>query len=567
MVDIDKRDYEKMYKKVKKILLNIISVLFLVIVFGNLFRIPTKDSTYKKDLNDGWEVTKKNVTKKNVNLNEYYLNDLEYNEKIVMKRKIDSKDLENEKNISILLRQTKVKVKVFIDKKMIYESDNENNYNNYFISIKDEILNKTLKIEYTVIEKKDFTKLASPTLVDELKYDSYVIRKSYFDLFMASFYIIFAIIAIILALCTDVKNIFMKRLIVIGMVMISISFWILTNCQAIDIFLDNNNIRELIKSYSVYAGVPLYIATIDTFVENKKRKRINKLLLSFLCALVTVGLIITLFKRELLKDVENKSSIVGVIIIGFVFYSIIKEFKEKRKSEKYLIISMVELGATLIFEVLFYTQKRLLGEEYTASSYVKIGLAIYVLLMLLAYAQYVIEVINNAVEKKDLTKQAYQDILTGLYNRIKVMETIEELKISKIQEYTIVNFDLNNLKKVNDSKGHTSGDFYLKTFSSIIKELLKDTFSVIGRVGGDEFIAISDNFIKKESLEKILKKALKELSKECKKSIGIEARFAYGYVASNKNEPIKIDEACKMADKMMYECKKKQKEMQKDKKA
>ncbi len=78
------------------------------------------------------------------------------------------------------------------------------------------------------------------------------------------------------------------------------------------------------------------------------------------------------------------------------------------------------------------------------------------------------------------------DALTGLYNRRAFVERVEEsLKTSM----SIVYFDLDDLKKINDTYGHDAGDMYINHFVKGIKKQLfaKEIFS---RFGGDEFVLL-----------------------------------------------------------------------------
>ena len=85
------------------------------------------------------------------------------------------------------------------------------------------------------------------------------------------------------------------------------------------------------------------------------------------------------------------------------------------------------------------------------------------------------------------------DALTGVKNRHSYMEVeahMNRLIAAHMQQpFAVVMFDVNGLKTVNDTSGHQSGDRYLKDASKIICDIFKR--SPVFRVGGDEFIAIS----------------------------------------------------------------------------
>jgi diguanylate cyclase (GGDEF)-like protein len=65
------------------------------------------------------------------------------------------------------------------------------------------------------------------------------------------------------------------------------------------------------------------------------------------------------------------------------------------------------------------------------------------------------------------------------------------------KNYAVVVFDLNGLKKVNDTLGHEEGDCYIKEFGQVLKKTFQD-YGFVGRTGGDEFqvlIQLQNQFI------------------------------------------------------------------------
>lgn len=87
---------------------------------------------------------------------------------------------------------------------------------------------------------------------------------------------------------------------------------------------------------------------------------------------------------------------------------------------------------------------------------------------------------------------AYTDPLTGVKNTLAYADfedqTNERIANSTLKDFGLVVFDLNNLKKTNDTKGHEAGDDLLKEASRTICDQFKH--SPVFRVGGDEFVVI-----------------------------------------------------------------------------
>lgn len=89
-------------------------------------------------------------------------------------------------------------------------------------------------------------------------------------------------------------------------------------------------------------------------------------------------------------------------------------------------------------------------------------------------------------------KLAYTDYLTGLQNR-----TAFELDLKRLEEalkpgmvVSVIAYDLNNLKAVNDRLGHSAGDTYIKKMADNIRRSVFGKMGVSYRIGGDEFATV-----------------------------------------------------------------------------
>ncbi len=90
---------------------------------------------------------------------------------------------------------------------------------------------------------------------------------------------------------------------------------------------------------------------------------------------------------------------------------------------------------------------------------------------------------------QELEEKSTIDQLTGIYNRgyffnvgERAFQTAQEGK----SPFSIVIFDLDHFKKVNDTYGHVFGDYVLKTVAALVKNSLRET-DVLARYGGEEF--------------------------------------------------------------------------------
>lgn len=95
-------------------------------------------------------------------------------------------------------------------------------------------------------------------------------------------------------------------------------------------------------------------------------------------------------------------------------------------------------------------------------------------------------------KNKALAAQATRDDLTGLWNRRKFMQSLQE-EIERANRaghrFTVAIIDVDHFKKINDTFGHLKGDAVLKEISQILSDTCRSA-DAIGRYGGEEFMLL-----------------------------------------------------------------------------
>ena len=97
--------------------------------------------------------------------------------------------------------------------------------------------------------------------------------------------------------------------------------------------------------------------------------------------------------------------------------------------------------------------------------------------------------------QKELQQQATTDFLTGLPNRAALMDWLDE-RITSPHEgagggVTVLFFDLDGFKRVNDGLGHEAGDMLLKVVAERAARVVRPS-DILARIGGDEFVVACD---------------------------------------------------------------------------
>jgi diguanylate cyclase (GGDEF)-like protein len=167
------------------------------------------------------------------------------------------------------------------------------------------------------------------------------------------------------------------------------------------------------------------------------------------------------------------------------------------------------------------------------------------------YRQYLLQRYNKALLKLSIT-----DNLTGLYNRLKTDEKLEEeqKKVLRYESYccTILLLDVDHFKRINDHFGHQIGDKVLQEIATVLKNSVRDT-DIVGRWGGEEFLIILPNTNKEEGFKVGIK--LKEnIASHHFYQIN-QVTISLGGFELQKN--ISVNEAMSQVDKALYESKNK----------
>lgn len=106
------------------------------------------------------------------------------------------------------------------------------------------------------------------------------------------------------------------------------------------------------------------------------------------------------------------------------------------------------------------------------------------------------------------------DLLTKSFNKITILNIIEKIITSKKEEvFSILMFDIDNFKTINDSLGHVTGDLCLKTLAHIASSNIREV-DYLGRYGGDEFVIVLPSLAENEAkfVAERFKKKLNEAS-------------------------------------------------------
>lgn len=188
-----------------------------------------------------------------------------------------------------------------------------------------------------------------------------------------------------------------------------------------------------------------------------------------------------------------------------------------------------------------------------------IGFLFYIVVMGIINVRSARRLMEQARESALYRKLALTDELTGLSNRTAFREDLEKRMSldkttgeGKILPTVIFMFDLNDLKKCNDTYGHDYGDQYIKMAANVLKKIFAEEGKCY-RIGGDEFCAWAPYRSSDEIQEKlqILEQDVRELNET---GFVVTVSIAVGFAVYKEGEDGGgLYSTMKRADVMMYE--------------
>ena len=203
----------------------------------------------------------------------------------------------------------------------------------------------------------------------------------------------------------------------------------------------------------------------------------------------------TVYTPKLMRAIYFLSQVALFVVISI--YAFIAFAKEKSKFNKRrfitLAVSSFELAVAIIVQI-FYHKYPIYSMGLAVSSVI-----LYVFIVNAQKDQFRDELsesqnreIAQLKEIKSAKRLAYIDPLTGVKNKhafVELENKVDEMiREKKITEFSLLVFDLNDLKLINDTQGHEMGDRYIVKSCELIKLFFPNT--EVYRYGGDEFVIL-----------------------------------------------------------------------------
>ncbi len=237
-----------------------------------------------------------------------------------------------------------------------------------------------------------------------------------------------------------------------------------------------------------------------------------------------------------------------ITLLALISWFIIQDIRELERIFTFSVIGFTVLFISLLTD--------LLGEFLEQPDYITtvVGDLFPIVGFVLVFIAVSKWIVHNNQMTDTLQRFATTDDLTGAYNRRQFGEVIK-YEIHRAVRYadtlSLIMFDLDHFKRINDTYGHNAGDEVLKTVADIVKDNIRvtDTFA---RVGGEEFTVLAPA-TGLEGAKVVADKLRKSIESHAFETVGT-VTASLGVAEFERDEA--IDALIKRADNALYEAKK-----------
>lgn len=468
------------------------------------------------------------------------------------------------KDSQILISVKDLNIEVLIDDNVVY-SDQNNNKELYGKTPGVYFVHVDLLREYSnqyITLKLDFPYETGSGKITDIQVGNYGdMTISFLSLKYLNSCICFVIIILGIALTVSFLPLFKKKVVnadylYLGIFSLNIGIFMFTDGKVLQYIFGNESFFHTIAQlWMLLILVPLVLFMDRMYNEKNKNTTYSICILSLL-TFVCVYLL-NLFGIKDLHELVIFTHINYILGALYLFYLTFKNLLYSNNKKIFHAIGVLCIGAgTIIDMVVLY-----FGAALETSLFTRFGVLAFLFFEIIGIINENLKNYKREVKNEMLSKLAYHDGLTGVFNNYSFMEDMEYLENEK-SNIIVVMFDVNNLKKVNDKYGHTYGnDLIIEAANSI-----KDTFSDIGkiyRIGGDEFAVL----IRGKNYENIVQENLKKIDKILASKDYIypfPISVASGYALFDSNIHKTLKEVFELADSRMYERKKEMKCVRQD---
>ncbi len=336
-----------------------------------------------------------------------------------------------------------------------------------------------------------------------------------------------------------------RTLIHLGVLAMLVGLWQLEESRVLQLFIGNQAVHWGLEYLLQFFILLIALRFIDDITPKKLSAWTNAF---FVTAFFISCIVVVL---QVLGQVQLADSVVvvKVLFIFYCFYAayiVNKNTSFKKRSIQVLFTVFMSISALLFVVVLCGISQKKIADVLMSIAFIFMFASLSLILYHTSLEKF--EAVRNA---QLYQKLAFVDFNTGVSSKTAWFSLVENFDphVDKMINCCLILFDMNNLKKLNDTKGHLYGDKVINEFCHCLSEAFGENGTVF-RIGGDEFICLC-----RHSSEQEVEQMIATFESLAAHPEHPEYAFscAYGYVFFTPHEKQDFIDAQQHADALMYE--------------
>lgn len=336
-----------------------------------------------------------------------------------------------------------------------------------------------------------------------------------------------------------------------------LGIWAVTETQLLDWFFPCSMIIVCL-SHLMLMTMPIPFMLYLRNIYTDKESRLWDICCYMNCGVIAVRVILQVTGIYDLRETLLMTHVFLLLFVAVIVVMTIREITENEFTGRVKLnsICVMVILVSVVLELAIYH----FGNMSTPLG--STGFLFYIVVMGVENIQRSRKLMAQARESMIYRKLAYTDELTGLANRTAFREDMENRMrqdkstgAEKMLPTVVFMFDLNDLKKCNDTYGHDYGDTYIKMAANAIKKMFAQEGKCY-RVGGDEFCAWTP-YTSVDKINEKLKQFEQNIQELNDEGFVVPVSIAVGYAFYEEGrDGGGLYGTMKRADEMMYERKK-----------
>ncbi len=311
-------------------------------------------------------------------------------------------------------------------------------------------------------------------------------------------------------------------------------------------------------NYMTLIVLPAFAVIFVFFLTGRKYKLFANVLVALTVAILIMDLVLVgsgIATYHQLLIVTHTESVITVLYSYLCIAKSKKDMKKNSSTRVTVTTAFIVVASGSFIDLMRYT---FIKSDFDPAYFFRLGMMIFVFILGIHEIQALLVYRKYESEAVEMSRLAYTDALTGLQNRMAFSNHEDDVRSKESGNCIIIQFDINNLKTVNDNYGHKEGDKHIKAAADIIEQ----SFGQMGscyRTGGDEFIVVMENVKDKSEFEDAkvrFQKLIDEYNDDEKPRVKLE--IAYGVEEFDQSSS-DVERALRLADGKMYLMKKQMK--------